>query len=139
MPNPTRWMLDRASLSLFVALTLVACGGNGEEVEVPNRPANHAEAHAAAEEAANLPAGTLGDIRDVHSVFLRCSNEMSILTPPAQQRRCFGWGAAVTTYLNMRPDYEYHGNMEPIVHQRMEALGWKVGEEVAFQPIGVGR
>ena len=140
MPNPVRWVLARALLSLAVALTLAACGGNGEEeVEAPTRPATHATAHAEAERAAGLSPGLLGDIRDVHVVFLRCSNQMSVLSSPVEQRRCYGWGAAVTTYLNMRPDYEYHGNMQPVVHQRMEALGWLNEGEPAFRPIGVGQ
>lgn len=142
MPNPVRWVLDRALLSLAVALTLVACGGNAEEeVEPPSRTATHAEAHAAAEKAAGLSPGTLGFIPDVYNVFLVCSREMSVLSSPVEQRRCYGWGAAVHVYTSMRWDSlaEDYRNVGRIASQRMGDLGWLSEGEPVFQPIGVGR
>ena len=150
LQTATRWTLESVmNLPLFIPVLVVAVviafsfdarstppsEPSAEEETVPT----HAEAHAAAEDASGLPAGMLGDILDVHSVFLRCSNAMSVLTPPAQQRRCYGWGAAVVTYVSMRRDSlaEDFRNIERIATQRMEALGWKVGDELTFQPIGV--
>ena len=75
------------------------------------------------------------------SGFMRCSNEMSIVTPPARQRRCYGSGAALLAYFNvLRPvwDPDDLASWEPLVVQRMEALGWLEESRPVFQPLGVG-
>ena len=131
-------------VAVVVGFSLDACSAPSSEPtaeEAPSRTASHAEAHAAAEKAAGLSPGTLGFIPDVHSVFLRCSSRMSVLTPPVEQRRCFGWGAAVSTYTSMRWDSlaEDYRNVGRIASQRMGDLGWLSEGEPVFQPIGVGR
>lgn len=131
-------------VAVVVGLSLDACAAPSSEPsaeEAPSRTASHEEAHAAAEKAAGLSPGTLGFIPDVHSVFLRCSNRVSVLTPPVEQRRCYGWGAAVSTYTSMRWDAlaEDYRNVGRLANQRLEALGWLNEGEPAFQPIGVGQ
>lgn len=110
-------------------------------VEEPETMPTYAEAVAAAEEAAGLSPGTLGDYRDVWNVFMRCGDDVSIITPPTRQRRCYGWGAALLTYFDvLRPawDPDDLAAWERPVIQRMEALGWLDGGQPAFQPLGFG-
>ena len=108
---------------LLDELGLVSWTKPGEAVTLPT----YAQAVAAAGEAAGLSPGTLGDYRDVWYVFLRCADDVPITTPPARQRRCYGWGAALLTYFDvLRPGWDADdlaGQERPVV-QRMEALGW---------------
>ena len=107
--------------------------------ETGNAP-SHAEAAAAAERAARLSPGMFGGLDDVRNYFLVCTGELSVLTPPARQKRCFAYGLALSVYFDLMRPYvapEELGRYERAVVDRLEALGWKVGEDVAYQPLGV--
>ena len=144
------------NLPLFIPVLVVAVvlalslegGSTSPSAPTPEEPQTeeavtlptHAEAIAAAEEAAGLSPGTLGDYRDVWNVFMLCADEVSIITPPTRQRRCYGWGAALLTYFEvLRPvwDPEDLAGWERPVIQRMEALGWMDGDAMEFQPLSI--
>ena len=157
MPNPIRWVLEIGlNLPLFspvivVAIVLTLSLGTpspptstgdtgragGQQTEETRRAPTHAEAAAAAEKAAGMTAGMFGQLGDVHNFFLVCTNDLSILTPPARQERCYDYGVALLAYFDvMRPHWDADdlAGWERLVIERMEALAWKDGSDVKFRP-----
>lgn len=127
--------------SVVLAGLCVVGGACAAEEPEEVKQLTHAEAHAAAERAAGMAPGSLIEDHSYWwSEFMRCSGELSVITPPARQRRCYGLGAALITYFDGRRwqwDPDDLAGWEPLVIQRMEALGWLSEDEVAFRPITV--
>ena len=101
---------------------------------------SHDEAAAIAERAAGLSPGMFGGLDDVRNYVLRCTNELSIITPPAQQRRCYDYAKAMVVYFDtvrVQTDPAALARYEDEVVRRLEAVGWKRGNRVDFEPVKV--